>query len=165
MIIMNGIMMLPVGYSLYEVSPGGLLPISKADAEVIPNFAYAKGQPDNIIIDGKMIDMAYNAICTKMSQSAKPTMSNNSGKTIPRCLLFSGRLIQGVRASQFEPLLPQESRMIDNSDSTFMTAVRSVISDKTVDDAFSGDPLSVKTATEFLERKKNTIMKLFAMVE
>jgi hypothetical protein len=55
--------------------------------------------------------------------------------------------------------------MIDNSDSAFMTAVRSVISDKTVDDAFSGDPLSVKTATEFLERKKNTIMKLFAMVE
>lgn len=36
MIFINGIMMLPIGYSLYEVSPSGLIPMAKGDAEVIP---------------------------------------------------------------------------------------------------------------------------------
>lgn len=35
-IFINGIMMLPIGYSLYEVSPSGLIPIAKGDAEIIP---------------------------------------------------------------------------------------------------------------------------------
>ena len=34
-IFANGIMMLPVGYSLYEISPSGKIPMSKGDAEVI----------------------------------------------------------------------------------------------------------------------------------
>jgi hypothetical protein len=36
MIYLNGVMMLPIGFSLYEVSPSGLIPIAKGDAEVIP---------------------------------------------------------------------------------------------------------------------------------
>lgn len=35
-IFINGIMMLPIGYSIYEVSPSGLIPIAKGDAEIIP---------------------------------------------------------------------------------------------------------------------------------
>lgn len=165
MIIINGVMMLPRDYSIYEVSPSGLIPIAKWDAEVIAGFAYSKWQPDNVIVDGRMLDMAYNAVAQKMSQSAKPTMSNNSGKVIPKWLLFSGRLVQGVRAGQFEALLPPESRTITNSDNSFLETVRQVLNDKSIDDAFTWDPVDVKTATAFLERKKNTVMKLFSMVE
>lgn len=64
-----------------------------------------------------------------------------------------------------EPLLPAESRTITNSDTAFIEIVKGIINDKSVDDAFSGEPIGVKTATEMLERKKNTIMKLFALVE
>jgi len=41
-IFLNGIMMLPIGYSMYEVSPSGQIPIAKGDAEIISGFAYAK---------------------------------------------------------------------------------------------------------------------------
>lgn len=98
MIIMNGIMMLPIGYSMYEVSPSGLIPLAKGDAEVLSGFAYSKGNSDAVIIDSKMLDMVYNSIVQKLSQSAKPTMGNNSGKLIPKGILYSGRLIQGIRA-------------------------------------------------------------------
>lgn len=43
--------------------------------------------------------------------------------------------------------------------------MKGIINDKSVDDAFSGEAVGVKTATEMLERKKNTIMKLFGLVE
>lgn len=165
MIFMNGIMMLPIGYSSYEVSPSGAIPIAKGDAEVIPGFAYAKWQPDNILVDDKMISSCYNAITTKMNQSAKPTMGNLSGKKFPKWLLYSSRLIDGVRAGQLQPLLPPEARSITPTDTTFMDMARQILNAKSVDDAFSGDPVDVKTATEFLERKKNTIMVLFSMVE
>jgi len=42
MILINGIMMLPIGFSLYEVSPSGLIPMGKGDCEVIPGSAYSK---------------------------------------------------------------------------------------------------------------------------
>ena len=43
--------------------------------------------------------------------------------------------------------------------------VRQIISDKSIDGAFAGDTVDIDTATEMLERKKNTIMKLFSLLE
>jgi hypothetical protein len=164
-IFANGVMMLPVGYSLYEISPSGKIPMAKGDAEVMTWFAYSKGIPANTLIDTRMYDQVYNSVVQKMLQSAKPTMGNNTGRLIPSWLLYSSRLIQGLRANMLEPLLPAESRTITNSDTAFIEIVKGIINDKSVDDAFSGEPIGVKTATEMLERKKNTIMKLFALVE
>ena len=164
-IFLNGIMMLPVGYSMYEVSPSGNIPIAKGDAEIITGFAYSKGVPVNTIVDTKMFDQVYNAVTQKMMQSANPTMGNMTGRVLPKWLVHSGRLISGLRAGQLEPILPVESRTITNSDSAFIDIVKGIINDKSVDDAFSGEAVGVKTATEMLERKKNTIMKLFGLVE
>jgi hypothetical protein len=163
-IIINGIIMLPIGYSLYEISPAGLLPIAKGDAEINTGFTYSKGVIDNTFADSKMADAVYQSMIQKMLQSAKPTMANRSGKILPKGLLYSSRLISGLRAGQFEPLLPTESRTITNSDATFLQIVKSVIGDKTVDDTFAGQNVDTKTATEYLQRQKNTIMKLYSLV-
>jgi hypothetical protein len=165
MVYINGIMMLPIGFSLYEVSPSGKIPMAKGDAEVTPWYAYAKGVPANTLVDTKMYDIVWNSITQKMMQSAKPTLANNTGHTIAPWLLYSGRLINGLRANWLTPVLPEESRNITNSDTSYVELVRQIISDKSVDDAFSGEPVGVNTATEFLERKKNTIMKLFSVLE
>lgn len=164
-IFINGIMMLPIGYSMYEVSPSGLIPVAKGDAEVIPWYAYAKGVPANTLVDTKMYDMVWNWVTQKMLQGVKPTMANNTGHTIASNLLYSGRLINGLRAGWLTPVLPDESRNITNSDTAFIELVKGVISDKSIDDAFSGQPVGVNTATEFLERKKNTTLKLFSLIE
>jgi len=112
-----------------------------------------------------MYDIVWNSITQKMMQSAKPTLANNTGHTIAPGLLYSGRLINGLRANGLTPVLPEESRNITSSDTAYVEMVRQIISDKSVDDAFSGEPVGVNTATEFLERKKNTIMKLFSVLE
>lgn len=164
-VIVNGITMLPMEYSLFEISPSGEIPIAKWDAEIMTGFAYAKGIPANTIIDGKMFDAVYNAVVQKMLQSGKPTMGNNTGYQLPQGLLYSGRLIAGLRANQLEPLLPIESRTITATDTQFIDIVKTIMNDKTVDDAFSGEPVGIKTATELLERKKNTILKLFNLVQ
>lgn len=164
-IFINGIMMLPIGYSIYEVSPSGLIPIAKGDAEIIPWYAYAKGIPANTLVDTKMYDMVWNGVTQKMLQGVKPTMANNTGHTIASNMLYSGRLINGLRANGLTPVLPEESRNITSSDTAYMDIVRGIISDKSIDDAFSGQPVGVNTATEFLERKKNTTLKLFSLIE
>ena len=112
MIMINGVMMLPKGYSLYEVSPSGLIPIGKGDCEVIPGSAYSKGIPANTIVDTKMYDIVWNSIAQKMLQSAKPTLANNTGHVISSDLIYSGRIVNGIRAAGLEPILPETSRTI-----------------------------------------------------
>lgn len=109
--------------------------------------------------------MVWNGVTQKMLQGVKPTMANNTGHTIASNLLYSGRLINGLRSGGLTPVLPEESRNITNSDTAFIELVKGIISDKSIDDAFSGQPVGVNTATEFLERKKNTTLKLFSLIE
>ncbi len=163
-VIINGVLMLPVGYSLYEVSPSGMLPIAKGDAEIITGFAYSKGTIDNTITDSKMSDAVLKSMMSKIIQGAKPTMGNRSGRIIPKDLLYSQRLIAGLRAEMFDPLLPAEARTITDSDNTMYQLLKGVMSDKTVDDTFAGQGVNTDTATEYMQRQKNTIMKLFGIV-
>lgn len=165
MIFINGIMMLPVGYSIYEVSPSGLIPLAKGDAEIIPGYSYAKGIPANTLVDTKMYDMVWNAMAQKMSQSAHPTMSNNTGHMISPNLLYSGRLINGMRPNGLAAVLPETARTIQPSETTFLEYAKQIISDKSVDDTFSAQNVDVKTATELLERKKATALKLFSLID
>jgi hypothetical protein len=46
-----------------------------------------------------MYDRVWNSMAQKMDQSAKPTMANNTGHTIASNLLYSGRIINGLRAN------------------------------------------------------------------
>lgn len=165
MIMINGIMMLPIGFSLYEVSPSGLIPIGKGDCEVIPWSAYSKWIPANTLVDTKMYDLVWNSIAQKMAQSAKPTLANNTGHVISSDLLYSGRIVNWLRANGLLPVLPEESRTITNSDTAFVEMVRQIISEKSFDASFTGGQVDADTATEMLEQKKNTIMKLFSLLE
>lgn len=165
MVYINGIWMLPLEYSIYEISPSGLIPIGKGDAEVIPGYAYAKWIPANTLVDTKLYDMVANSMAQKMSQSARPTLSNNTGHNIQTNLLYSGRILNGLRAWGLTPTLPDEARSITPSETAYIQFIKQIIADKSIDDAFSGQPQGVDTATEFLERKKNTILKLFSLLE
>lgn len=68
--------------------------------------------------------MVWNAVTQKMLQGAKPTMANNTGHTIASNLLYSGKLINGLRANGLTPVLPQESRSITNSDTAYIELVK-----------------------------------------
>lgn len=165
MLLANGIQMLPVGFPLTKVSPSGLIPIAKGDAEKIQGFAYAKGIPANMYVDEKIYDFTYQAMTKKMMQSAEPTIANNTGKELPRNWAKPGMAYRGMRSNQLEALLPVEARTITNGDTSYFALVKDVMNDKSVDDAFAGGDVNVDTATVYLERQKNTISKLFQIVD
>lgn len=164
MVFINGIMMLPVGFPLTKISPSGKVPIGKGSAEVIQNFTYSKGIPSNSYVDEKIFTYTYEALMKKLMQSAEPTLTNRTGKVLPRNFMQPSKVHTGLRASDLEPLLPAETRTITNSDTAFFGIVREILNTKTVEDAFSGGSEGSGTATEFLEQKKNTIGKLFQVI-
>jgi len=112
-----------------------------------------------------MYDLVWNSIAQKMAQSAKPTLANNTGHVISSDMLYSGRIVNGLRANGLLPILPEGSRTITNSDTAFVEMVRQIISEKSFDSSFTGGAVDADTATEMLEQKKNTIMKLFSLLE
>lgn len=165
MIFINGIMMIPVGFPLTKISPSGFAPIANAGAERIPNFSYSKGIPSNTYVDEKLYDYVYQAMMKKMMQSAEPTLANRTGIVLPRNFMKPGKAIPGVSAKGLEAFLPAETRTITQSDNLFFQTAREILNTKTVDDAFSSGGNDKSTATQFLEEKKNTIAKLFQMVD
>jgi len=165
MLFINGIMMMPVGFPLTKVSPSGFAPIANAGAERIPNFSYSKGIPSNTYVDEKLYDYVYQAMMKKMMQSAEPTLANRTGIVLPRNFMKPGKAIPGVSAKGLEAFLPAETRTITQSDNLFFQTAREILNTKTVDDAFSSGGNQKSTATQFLEEKKNTIAKLFQMVD
>lgn len=165
MIFLNGIMMLPVGFPLTKISPSGHVPIANAGAERIPNFAYSKGIPSNTYVDEKLYDYVYQSMMKKMMQSAEPTLANRTGLVLPRNFMKPGKTLTGVSAKGLEAFLPAETRTITQSDNLFFQTAREILNTKTVDDAFSSGGNDKSTATQFLEEKKNTIAKLFQMVD
>jgi len=164
MIFINGIMMLPIGFPLTKISPSAKVPIAKGSAEVIQNFSYSKGIPSNSYVDEKIFTYTYEALMKKLMQSAEPTLTNRTGKVLPRNFMQPSKVHTGLRANDLEPLLPPETRTITNSDTAFFGIVREILNTKTVEDAFSGGSEGSGTATEFLEQKKNTIGKLFQVI-
>jgi len=165
MVIANGVMLLPIDFPLTKVSPSGLIPLAKGDAEKIQGFAYSKGIPSNTFVDEKMYDFVYQAMAKKLMQSAEPTIANNTGRELPRNWAKPGMAYRGLRKSMIEPLLPDEARMIGNSDVSYFEIVKEIINDKSVDDTFSGGDINEETATVYLERQKNTIGKLFQVID
>lgn len=166
MLFINGIMMLPCGFPLTKISPSGFAPIANAGAERIPNFSYSKGIPSNTYVDEKLYDYVYQSMMKKMMQSAEPTLANRTGIVLPRNFMKPGKAIPGVSAKGLEAFLPAETRTITQSDNLFFQTAREILNTKTVDDAFSSSKNNQNTtATQFLEEKKNTIAKLFQMVD
>lgn len=162
----NGVMLLPIDFPLTKISPSGLIPIAKGDAERIPNFAYAKGIPANTYVDEKIYDFTYQAMMKKLLQSSEPTLSNNTGRELPRNWAKPGMAYRGIKASMLEPLLPIEARTITQSDTSYFEIVKEIINDKSVDDSFSGGTQDAgQTATVYLEQQKNTISKLFQIID
>lgn len=164
-LFINGVLMLPKGFPLTKVSPSGFVSIANAGAERIPNFTYSKGIPSNTFVDERLYDYVYQAMMKKVMQSAEPTLANRTGIVLPRNFMKPGKAIPGVSSKGLEAFLPPETRTITQSDNLFFQTAREILNTKTVDDSFSNGANNSGTATQFLEEKKNTIAKLFQMVD
>ena len=160
MIVLNGIMMLPVGFPLTAVSPSGSYTIAKGDVYPMSQFfAYSKSIPAKTKVDQEILDEMMKLIVLKTRKSYMPPLANNTGRILSRKSLLPGEII-----NQVDPTRIQESGSnngVTTSEFQAFEFIKRIVDEKSVSPAFMGENTSGRqTATEILEMKKQQMMKL-----
>lgn len=159
MILLNGVMMLPIGFPLTAISPSGAFTFAKGDAEPISRFfAYSKSIPAKTKVDQEVLDEMIRMILLKMKKSLMPPVANMSNKVLSRKIFLPAAIINGVN--------PDTIREIGKNDgptaaefNTFQL-MKEIINEKSVDPVFSGETAGDLTATEIIQRKQQQMLKL-----
>jgi len=160
MIILNGVMMLPVGYPLTEVSPSGEYTLSKGDAEVISRFfAYSKSIPAKTSVDQGVVDMMLRMILLAMKKGVLPPMANSSNRILSRKVLWPGKITKGIKASDLEEIGTNNG--LSTSMITAFEMLTNILSEKSVNPVFTGDQVSGSpTATQINTMQQQQMVKL-----
>ena len=166
MILLNGVMVLPVDFPMTKLSPSGLYPIAKGLGERIPNFAVGKGIPSKTRVDQKLYDTFLRAMVGKAWQSYRPALGNRSGNVLSRDIVNSNTITHGIKQNDIFPILPQQLLAITNGDVSMFELVKEVINEKSTTDSYAGQTVTGDaTATEIINQKKQTLLKLAAVID
>lgn len=158
-IMLNGVLMLPMGYPLTEVSPSGEYTISQGKFEGITHFSYSKSNPAKTKFDEDTLNKFYKLMILKMEQSLKPPMGNKTGKTIDQSMFLPGKIVDNVSPKQLFPLLT--SAGVTSGEFSFFNLVKQSIEDKTINRTFSGQTQEGSpTATQIIEEKQQQMLRL-----
>jgi len=164
-IMLNGVMMLPAQFPLTAISPTGDYTISQGKLEVISHFAYSKSQPGKMRFDQEIVDEFYKLAVEKMRQSFKPTLGTKSKKRASDRLFVPGAVVRGVSEDEFFPI-HQYNQGLTAGEFSFLQMVQETINQKSLDPVVTGgDPGGDVTATEFIGRKEQQMLKLGAMLD
>lgn len=160
MIMLNGVMMLPPKFPLTAVSPSGDYPIAKGDCESIPFFAYAKSIPAKTKVDQAILDEMLKLIILKTRKSFKPPLANNTNRVVSSKIFMPGTITSGIDASKLVPIGGDINGVNAGEFSAFQL-IKQIVDEKSVSPVFTGDvSKGSQTATEIIELKKQSMMKL-----
>lgn len=160
MIMLNGIMMLPVGYALTEISPSGDYTISQGKLEPIPDFAYSKSQPSKTKVDQEVLDEFLKLFIIGFRQARKPPMGNTTKKVLSSKIFEPATITPDLRPDQLFPLIKNPA-VGGQGEFQIYNLIKEGIENKSVNKSFEGnaqpgDP----TATQLLQEKNQQMLKL-----
>ena len=160
MIILNGVMMLPIGFPLTAISPSGKFTFAKGDVQPISKFfAYSKSIPAKTKVDQATIDEMLRLILLKTKQSFMPPLANRSNKVLSRKIFYPGQITQGLNADDLQPI--GDNAGVSSAEFNTFELIKRLIDEKTVSPTFSGDLTSSgTTATEIDAMQKQQMMKM-----
>ena len=160
MIMLNGVMMLPVGFPLQAISPSGSYFIAKGDVYPISNFfAYSKSIPAKTKVDQEVLDEMMKLIILKTRKSYKPSIANNTGRVLSRKIFDPGNIENQIDPSKIEVI--GDSIGVTPSEFNAFQFIKEIVDQKSVSPTFAGENATGRqTATEILEMKKQQMMKL-----
>ena len=157
-IIINGVMMLPVGFPLpwgwddYSLKKSVYDPVSS-------KCAYGKSLISEVRVDGEVYDTMLRMLINKANQSIKPPMSNNSNQNITPRIYDAGTIWEGINVNALQKIIdhngptPAEIQMFQ--------IVKDNIDKKTVNPTFQGQQgKGTSTATEILEMQRQSQIML-----
>lgn len=167
-IIINGVLMLPIGFPLSAVSPMGEYNIVKQVLRPFHDkFAYGK----SFVASGAIKEVAYlidellKLFVLKTRKSITPAYINTSGKIIPKKVLSPGRITMGIPPDALHAI-GTESQGVTNNEFAVLKELQDRIDKNTVSPAFQGQRSdgTPPTATEIQEMAKQAKLTLGLIV-
>lgn len=167
-IIINGVLMLPIGFPLSAVSPGGEYNIVK---QVLRPYSekFVYGKP--FVAAGAvkqvsyLIDELLKLFVLKTRKSITPAYINTSGKLIPKKVLSPGRITMGIPPDSLHPI-GQESQGVTNNEFSVLKELQDRLDKNTVSPQFQGNAAdgTPPTATEIEYMAKQAKLTLGLIV-
>lgn len=163
-IIINGVLMLPIGFPLSAVSPGDGYNIVK---QILRPFhdKFAYGKPfvaaGGIKEVSYLIDELLKLFVLKTRKSITPAYINTSGKIIPKKVLSPGRITMGIPPDALHAI-GTESQGVTNNEFAVLKELQDRIDKSTVSPSFQGqrDGTTPPTATEIQEMARQAKLTL-----
>ena len=163
-IIINGVLMLPIGFPLSAVCPKGQYNIAKQVFRVISDkFAYggsfvASGSIKEI---SALVDEMLKLFVLKTRKSFTPAYVNTSGRVIDKKVLSPGRISMGIEAGSLVPIAGNEVQGVTAGEAAVLDKFQSMIDKSTVSEQFTGQQgKSGTTATEVMELQRQARLTL-----
>lgn len=170
-IIINGVMMLPIGFPLSAVSAGGKYNVAKQVFRPISEkFAYGKPfvRSGSIREISRLIDEMLKLFVLKTRKSITPPYVNVSNKVISRRALSPGRITMGIPPDALQAI-GNEGQGVTSSEFSVLKELQDRVDKSTVSSQFQGQAgKSGQTATETNElalQAKLTLGLAIASVE
>jgi len=159
-IFLNAVMMFPAEFPLVYVSPSGEFPLVQMaiDPRAV-DFAYSCSMVFDMMMDQVLQDDLIRAFVIKTQQSIQPPMTNLTGRALSRNIFVPGYIGNGIDGSLLKPLLTTQG--VTPAEMAMMDMLRKVSDEKSISPVFTGDLQGGnQTATEIMELKKQSMMKL-----
>jgi hypothetical protein len=166
-IIINGIMMLPIGFPLSAVTAGGRVNIAKQILFPInPQFAYGKSfvSSGDVYALSKQIDEMIRLFVMKTRKSITPPYINISGKVISRRSLMAGNISMGIPPGALQPI-GTEGQGVTQGEYMIYKELLDLVDKTTIGPAFQGQyGGSNTTATEVIEVQRQARLALGTII-
>ena len=150
-IIINGVLMLPIGFPLSEYSADGKYSISKSMCDVFDEY-FPYGKP--FVRDGSVkhlsdvLDMLLGLFTMKVMKSAMTPYVNTSGKVISNNVLTPGHIAMGFQPDELTPI-GVEGQGVTAGEFKMFDLLNGLVENSTMPNLFSGGQTrSGTTATE-----------------
>lgn len=154
-IMINGVMMLPIGFPLSAVTAGGKYNIAKQILYPInAQFAYGKGfcSSGDIYELSRVLDELIRLFVMKTRKSVTPAYINTSGKVISKRVLYAGNISMGVPVGALQKIDSSEAQGVTAGEYQFYKEILDRIEESTVSPIFQGQFAgSNTTATEVVQ--------------
>ena len=138
-IILNGVLMMPLGYPLTAISPDGEYTIVQQNLEPIRDtFAIGKSfifkNKNMVAVLDKMMQLGV----LKTYKSYMPPYLNTSERTLSRDVFSPGKITRGIQPGQLQPISEQETKGVTQSEFNMIQEMTQIIDRNTVSQTTTG---------------------------
>lgn len=161
MLSLNGVMMLPVGFPLSEITPDGEFSFTSQQFEMIhAKFPYGKSLPMKLRNKVAVLDEAIKMGVLKNQQSFAPTMVNRTGRHLSSSIFFPGKILHGIDPEKLTILNEKFAQGVTQGEMAMMEFFQGQVDDDSVNKTFQGASNTTKTdtATEVLTIQEQSSM-------